>query len=139
MIGAQNLRKGGTSSHVSLGMAGKPLPSWPVEPMAAADQRYETHATEPLTPAGVEMDEQAALRQYAATLLNEATTEKTVVAPTPQPAVPADRLSPFSMAAMLLLAGCIFLVVIPPVGVTFLLCAVLPLIWGAGTAALGSS
>ena len=136
MIGAQNLRKGGTSSHVSLGMAGKPLPSWPVEPVATAtaDQRYENHVTEPVA----ELDEQAALRQYAATLLNEATTEKTVVAP-PKPSAPADRLSPFSMAAMLLLAGCIFLVVIPPVGVTFLLCAVLPLIWGAGSAALGES
>ena len=141
MIGAQNLRRGGTSSPVSLGMAGKPLPSWPVEPVAAAtaDQRYETHVTEPVPSAGAEpLDEQAALRQYAATLLNEATVEKTVAAPAKQ-LPPPDRLSPFSMAAMLLLAGCIFLVVIPPVGVTFLICAVLPLIWGAGTAALGSS
>jgi hypothetical protein len=122
-------------------MAGAPLPSWPVETgiTVDAEQRRETHITETVQTAGVvPQDEQAALRQYAATLLNEASTETLIAAPS-RNSVPADRLSPFSMAAMLLLAGCIFLVVIPPVGVTFLLCAVLPLIWGAGTAALGSS
>jgi hypothetical protein len=120
-------------------MAGAPLPSWPVEPVVTvADQDSEAHAAAPQAPAVVPQDEQAALRQYAATLLNEASTETAVAAP-PRKSASSDRLSPFSMAAMLLLAGCIFLVVIPPVGVTFLLCAVLPLIWGAGTAAFGSS
>lgn len=136
MIGAHNQPRGDTS-RVSLGMAGVPLPRWPIEPV----QHSGTETVEAAQPAvATKQDEQAALRQYAATLLTEASTETK-----PEAAAPVSRkeqaegVSPFSIAAMLLLAGCIFLVVIPPVGVTFLLCAVLPLIWGAGTTALGSS
>lgn len=108
--------------------------------LAESEERQGAQQVEPTAPAGAtKEDEQAALRQYAATLLTEASTEATTASAPEAKPVPDDRLSPFTMAAMLLLAGCIFLVVIPPVGVTFLLCAVLPLIWGAGTAALGSS
>jgi hypothetical protein len=104
-----------------------------------AGQLRDTAYVDSALSAGSELDEQAALRIYAATLLSEESTETAKSAPSVVEPVSSDRISPFTMAAMLLLAGCIFLVVIPPVGVTFLLCAVLPLIWGAGTAALGSS
>jgi hypothetical protein len=81
-------------------------------------------------------EERAALRKSAATLLTDASAAtKTAVAPVP---AEQEKLSPFAMAAMLLLAGIVFLMVIPPVGVTFLLCAVLPIIWGAGSAVLKS-
>jgi hypothetical protein len=108
--------------------------------LVETEQGQGTERVEPAMPAGLtKQEEQAALRNYAATLLSEATAETTAVPVPVAKQTQSDRVSPFTMAAMLLLAGCIFLVVIPPVGVTFLLCAVLPLIWGAGTAALGSS
>jgi hypothetical protein len=127
-------------AQTSLGLAGARLRAWPseAEAIAPGDQPVAADFTSPALSV-TKQDEQAALRQYAATLLTEPTTEATVVATPVKKPESSDRLSPFSMAAMLLLAGCVFLVVIPPVGVTFLLCAVLPLIWGAGTTALGSS
>jgi hypothetical protein len=89
--------------------------------------------------------DQAALRKYAATLLTDAS-EATRQSRKPSSAAPiaeapaqptyassSDRLSPFTMAAMLMFAGLLFLFVIPPVGLTFLLCAVLPIVWGAGS------
>ena len=143
MIGVHNQQRS-DAAQVSLGFASVPLPRWPVSKSALVEpeQRPGTDSVQPATPAGLTtQDEQAALRHYAATLLTEATAEATSIAAPVAKQVESDpdRVSPFTMAAMHLLAGCIFLVVIPPVGVTFLLCAVLPLIWGAGTAALGSS
>lgn len=139
MIGAQHQRRGDTAQ-VSLGMAGVPLGHWPTG-SSQCHEVVEAAAESAKSASATKQDEQAALRQYAATLLTEASTEVTppVVAAPAATDEMSERLSPFSIAAMLLLAGCIFLVVIPPVGVTFLLCAVLPLIWGAGTTALGSS
>jgi hypothetical protein len=142
MIGVHNQRTGDAAAQVSLGFASVPLSGWPGSTSALVDteQRTGTERVASASPAvATKQDEQAALRHYAATLLTEASTEAAALtAPVAKPEQD-ERLSPFTMAAMLLLAGCIFLVVIPPVGVTFLLCAVLPLIWGAGTAALGSS
>ncbi len=141
MIGVHNQRRGDAGAPASLGFAGVPLARWPMQTsrLIDAEQRQETEYVDSAMPAGSRQDEQAALRYYAATLLSEESTETANSAVPVASPVPSDRISPFTMAAMLLLAGCIFLVVIPPVGVTFLLCAVLPLIWGAGTAALGSS
>lgn len=80
----------------------------------------------------------ADLRQQAATLLGDRSDIEKRQRTAPAAAEP-EKISPFVMAAMLLLAGLIFLMVIPPVGVTFLLCAVLPVLWGAGSAVLKSS
>lgn len=140
MIGVHNQRRGDAVTPASLGFAGVPLPRWPKETSSLVEsaQCQGTERVESASPAvTTNQDEQTALRNYAATLLSEASTSA-MATPVAKPAR-TDKVSPFTMAAMLLLAGCIFLVVIPPVGVTFLLCAVLPLIWGAGTAALGSS
>lgn len=125
------------------------------EPVRAERQeeaiRREQHEdAAPRARQELQMD-QAALRKYAATLLSDASeaTKRSMKASTPPSTAQVqpqraytgstDRVSPFTMAAMLMFAGLLFLFVIPPVGLTFLLCAVLPLIWGAGSTAVKSS
>lgn len=119
----------GTSARMFVGGSLTPQERPLREPSRTDETSAARHATK--------AEEGAALRKYAATLLSDAsgTATNSAIAPA---TVKSDKVSPFAMAAMLLVAGLVFLMVIPPVGVTFLLCAVLPIIWGAGSAVLKS-